>query len=195
MSFRGDFRAGTTLPLFFNTRSSSGAPASLGGSPTSLVVYKDDSTTQSNAGVTFTGNFDSVTGLNLVTINTASDTSFYAVGARYTVVIDNGVIDGVSVVGAVVAEFTLSPLAFGRDGLVIGTVASGATNTVIPISLLFPNTSESTNDHFNGRYITFVTGALAGQSSDVTDYFGAGQELSVTALTEAPNIGDYFVIS
>lgn len=195
MSYRGDFRAGTTIHLLFNTRDATGAPASLGGSPTSLVVYKNNSTTQSGAGVTFTGNFDGVTGLNLVSIDTSSDTSFYTVGGRFSVVLDNGVISGISVVGAIVADFTLSALAFGRDALVVGTVASGATTTVIPISLLFPNTAEATNDHFNGRYITFVTGALAGQSSDITDYFGAGQELSVTALTEAPNIGDYFVIS
>jgi hypothetical protein len=195
MSHRGDFRAGTTLHLYFNSRDTTGAPASLGGSPTSLVVYKDNSTTQSVAGVTFTGNFDGVTGLNLVSIDTSSDTAFYTVGSRFMVALDNGVVGGISVVGGVVAEFTLSPIAFGRDGLVVGSVASGATNSVIPISLQFPVTSETTNDHFNGRYVTFVTGALAGQSSDITDYFGAGQELTVTALTEAPNQGDKFVIS
>ena len=190
MSFRGDFRAGTTLHLFFNTRDSTGAPASLGGSPTSLVVYKDNSATQSNAGVTFTGNFDSVTGLNLVSIDTSSDTSFYAIGSRFTVAFDNGVIGGVSGVGAIAAEFTLSNLAFGSAGLVVGGVASGATTTVIPTDL-----TEATNDHYNGRYVTFITGALAGQSSDITDYFGAGKELTVTALTESPNQGDKFVIS
>jgi hypothetical protein len=191
MSYRGDFRAGAVLPpFFFNTRDSTGAPASLGGSPTSLVVYKDGSTTQSGAGVTFTGNFDGVTGLNAVTIDTSADTAFYTVGSRYTVVLDNGVVSNVSVVGAIAAEFSLSNLAFGVAGLVVGSVASGATTTVIPTDL-----TEATNDHYNGRYITFVTGALAGQSSDITDYFGAGKELSVTALTEAPNQGDKFVIS
>jgi hypothetical protein len=140
--------------------------------------------------VTFTGNFDGVTGLNAVTIDTSADTAFYTVGSRYTVVLDNGVVSNVSVVGAIAAEFSLSNLAFGVAGLVVGSVASGATTTVIPTDL-----TEATNDHYNGRYITFVTGALAGQSSDITDYFGAGKELSVTALTEAPNQGDKFVIS
>ena len=75
-------------------------------------------------------------------------------------------------------------------GLVVGSVASGATTTNIPTNL-----TEATNDHYNGRYITFITGFLAGQSSDITDYAGGPKELIVTALTEAPNIGDLFVIS
>lgn len=190
MSYRGDFRPGATLRLLFNTRDSTGAPASLGGSPTSLVVYKDGGTTQSGAGVSFTGNFDSVTGLNLVTINTAADTSFYSEGSYFTVVFDNGLVSSISVVGAIAAEFGLSYLPHGASGLVPGAVASGATTTVIPTNL-----TEATNDHYNGRYMTFTSGALLGQSTDITDYFGSGKELTVTALTEAPNQGDTFVIS
>lgn len=54
--------------------------------------------------------------------------------------------------------------------------------------------TESTNDHFNGRLITFITGALAGQQTDITDYVGATQAFTVTALTGAPANDDFFVI-
>lgn len=78
----------------------------------------------------------------------------------------------------------------GVQALVTGTVASGASTTSIPTNL-----SETTADHYNGRTITFTSGALAGQSTDITDYGGADGTLTVTALTEAPDQGDEFVIS
>jgi hypothetical protein len=54
--------------------------------------------------------------------------------------------------------------------------------------------TETTADHYNGRTITFTSGAMAGQSSDITDYSAQGV-LTVTALTEAPEPGVEFVIS
>jgi hypothetical protein len=59
--------------------------------------------------------------------------------------------------------------------------------------------TEATDDHFNGRLITFVTGILTGQQTDITDYDAAGgvqgsQQFTVTALTEAPGNNDWFVI-
>lgn len=77
----------------------------------------------------------------------------------------------------------------GVQGLVTGSAQSGATTISIPTSL-----SETTPDHYNGRVITFTSGALAGQSTDITDYSAQGV-LTVTALTEAPAPGDEFVIS
>ena len=55
--------------------------------------------------------------------------------------------------------------------------------------------TEATDDHYNGRILTFVTGAVAGQSTDITDYNGTTNELTVTALTNAPSSGDAFVIT
>jgi hypothetical protein len=106
------------------------------------------------------------------------------------VVIDSGFVAGISVVGAVVAAFTLSALAFGVTAMVVGAVASGATLTEIPTNL-----TEATNDHYNGRYLTFTSGALLGQSSDITAYKGASKNIYVTALTEAPDQGVTFVIT
>ncbi len=59
--------------------------------------------------------------------------------------------------------------------------------------------TEATDDHFNGRLITFISGALTGQQTDITDYDAAGhaqgsQAFVVTALTEAPANNDFFVI-
>ena len=107
MSYIGDFAAGDTIDFKFTTRRfSSGATYTLGGTP-ALSVYKSNSTTQSTAGITLTADFDAVTGLNHVRIDTTSDGTFYADGSQFDVVITTGTVDSVSVVGEVVGRFTL----------------------------------------------------------------------------------------
>lgn len=69
------------------------------------------------------------------------------------------------------------------------TVQTGSTTTTITTNL-----SESTDDHYNGRRIGFLTGVLAGQATDITNYDGASNNLTVTALTEAPGNGDIAII-
>jgi hypothetical protein len=54
--------------------------------------------------------------------------------------------------------------------------------------------TEATDDHYNGRIVVFITGVLAGQATDITDYTGATKLITMTALTEAPGNGDRFVI-
>lgn len=78
----------------------------------------------------------------------------------------------------------------GAQTLVLSTVSSGASATLIPTNL-----TEATDDHYNGRVITFTSGTLTGQSSSITDYVGASKDLTVVQLTEAPAQGDKFVIS
>jgi len=79
----------------------------------------------------------------------------------------------------------------GATGLVATTVndASASTTAFVITS------AEATDDHFNGRIITFTSGDLVGQSTDITDYTGSSKTVTVTALTEAPANGVSFVIS
>lgn len=103
----GDFDASAVIYGKFTTfRPSTGAAYTLGGTP-ALSVYKDNSTTQSTTGVTLTADFDSVTGLNHFAIDTSADGTFYSAGSFFDIVITTGSVDSVSVVGSVVASFTL----------------------------------------------------------------------------------------
>jgi hypothetical protein len=82
------------------------------------------------------------------------------------------------------------------DGLIVGQVNDAAATTT---AFAADGFTEATDDHFNGRLITFLTGALTGQQTDITDYDAAdhaqgAQTLVVTALTEAPAENDFFVI-
>jgi hypothetical protein len=78
----------------------------------------------------------------------------------------------------------------GGLGLVPGTCATGSTTTSIVTNL-----TEATDDHYNGRVITFTSGALAGQTTSISDYNGTTKTLTVVALTEAAADTDSFVIS
>jgi hypothetical protein len=105
--YLGDFGAGDTIDFKFTTfRPSTGAAFTLGGTPV-ISVYKDNSTTESTAGVTLTADFDARTGLNHVRITTSTDGAFYADGSAFECVITTGTVDSVSVVGSCVGRFTL----------------------------------------------------------------------------------------
>ena len=98
--------AGSTVYIKFTTRTTTGAPTTLAGTP-AISVYKNASTTESTAGVTLTVDFDARTGLNHVSIDTSADGTFYANGNSFQVVITTGTVGGVSVVGEVVGNFDL----------------------------------------------------------------------------------------
>jgi len=112
--------------------SPTGAPAALGGTP-AISVYKDNSTTESVAGVTLTPSFDTRTGLNHVRITTASDGAFYAGGSTFALVITTGTVGGTSVVGYVVGSFSLAhrvkASAYSEGAIWIDTVGGVAGTT------------------------------------------------------------------
>ena len=69
MRYLGNIAAGQTVTFLFSTNDGSGAavaPTTAG----TVSVYKDNGTTETTAGVTYTPSFDGVTGVNLVSIVT-----------------------------------------------------------------------------------------------------------------------------
>lgn len=128
MRHLGDYAASTVIYGKFTTfRPSTGAAYTLGGTP-ALSVYKDNSTTQSTTGVTLTADFDAVTGLNHFAIDTSADGAFYTAGSNFDIVITTGTVDSVSVVGTVVASFSLAKTAALRPttaGRTLDVTATG----------------------------------------------------------------------
>lgn len=106
MKYLGDYVEDyATLNFKFSTHKADGTPITLAGTP-AVSVYKANSTTQSTAGITLSVDFDSVTGLHNVLIDLSAD-AFYAVANDYSVVITTGTVDTVSVVGTVLAHFSI----------------------------------------------------------------------------------------
>jgi hypothetical protein len=105
MSYIGDFRLGDTFDTKFTTRQISGAPSTLGSSPV-ISAYVGNSTTEITAGITLSVDFDSRTGLNNVRV-VATSGNGYATASNYQLVITTGTVNSVSVVGEVIAEFSI----------------------------------------------------------------------------------------
>jgi len=192
----------------FTTRSGE-TPFTLAGTPV-VSVYKSNSTTQSVVGVTLTVDFDGLTGLNNVKIDLAD--AFYATAEDYSLVITTGTVDGISVVGEVVGNFSIeNSAAFvamrGTDNSLLAasvnvsagivesnikqidgitgsadnleasasTIVKGlATAGTLSITQMSTNLAEATDDHFIGRVVTWTSGTLKDQATDITDYTGAG---------------------
>lgn len=105
MTFLGDFAADSTFDCKFTTVTTTGAPTALLGTPV-ISAYLDNSIAQLTAGITLTVDFDAVTGLNNVRV-VATTANGYTVGSNFQLVITTGTVGGTSVVGYVVAQFSI----------------------------------------------------------------------------------------
>jgi len=117
-----DYQLEDTLFLPFTTRAfATGVPTALLGTP-AIDIYEDATATPIVTGETLVVSLNSVVGFNVITV-TATSGSGFNVGGFYTAIIQAGTVGGVSVVGEVVATFSIDAsaaavdLANGTDGL------------------------------------------------------------------------------
>lgn len=104
--YRGNIALGQTIDIKFTTRAfATGAPTTLSGSP-AVAAYVGNGTTEITAGITLSVDFDSRTGLNNVRV-VASGGNGFAASTDVQLVITAGTVGGTSVVGEVVAEFSI----------------------------------------------------------------------------------------
>lgn len=135
MRYQGNYPEDATVDFKFHTHKEDGTPLTLAGSP-ALAVYKANGITESTAGITLSVDFDGVTGMHHVRIDTSAD-AFYAIANDYQVILTSGTVDGKSVVGYVVGEFSIQNR-FGtsqqvRDAMKLapsgGAPAAGSVDT------------------------------------------------------------------
>lgn len=79
----------------------------------------------------------------------------------------------------------------GYLGIAYGQAVTGTLTT----TAFTTDLTEATNDHYNGRTITFIEGPLAGQQRTIADYDGATKTITVAAMTDAPANGNKFFIA
>lgn len=102
--------------------------------------------------------------------------------------------DAVAISGSTTAADRLELHAQGALSVVIGT-GSTTTSVVLNASTgINGGAPSATNDFYNGRVLVFITGTLAGQATDISDYVGSTVTATVTALTGAPSDGDTAVM-
>lgn len=172
MKYLGDYAEDyATLNLKFSTHQADGTPITLAGTP-AVSVYKANGTTQSTAGITLTLDFDAVTGLHNVLIDLSAD-AFYAVANDYAVVITAGTVDGVSVVGTVLAHFSIqnrSTSAIKTDTAAI--LADTGTDGVV-VAAGSKSGYALTATTGLGNQTANITGTLSGSVGSVTGAVGS----------------------
>ncbi len=100
-----DYPLGQTLDFKFTTRQfSTGAPFALVSG--AVEVYEDNDISQIIVGETLTPSFDGVVGFNNLRI-VATGGNGYEVGKSYAAMLSAGTVDGVSVIGEVIAQFSI----------------------------------------------------------------------------------------
>jgi chitodextrinase len=122
--------------------------------------------------------------VQLIVVCTGVDTTFLEVDLSAPA-------DAVAVSGDATAADRLEAT---LDAMPSGAVVDD--NDPDPTTLLFEtNLSEATNDHYNGAFVVFTSGALLGQSRKISDYDGTTKVLTVAAaFTDAPTAADTFII-
>ena len=83
--------------------------------------------------------------------------------------------------------------------MALGGVTGTSDNTAFTAttSIMETDITETTADHYNGRVIVFVSGALTGQATLITDYAlnGGRGRFTFSTLTEAvPNATDFVIV-
>lgn len=212
----GDFDASAVIyGKFVSCRADTSAPATLTSG--ALSVYKDNSTTQSATGVTFSGDFDSVTGLNHFAIDTSADGTFYAAGSFFDIVVTTGTVNSVSAVGSCVGQFTirktsaLKPTTAGRTLVVdssgladanavkVGPTGSGTAQTArdIGASVLLSSGTGTGQVSLSSGYVKTQSNvtkntALAGFTFIMTDSTTHAPKTGVTVTSQRSLDGGSF---
>lgn len=184
-NFLGDYAEDyPTLNFKFTTRTLAGAPATLTGGV--VKVYKASATDSETAtGVTLAADFDGVTGLNNVLIDLSAD-AFYAVANDYSVVITTGTVDSVSVVGEVLATFSIENRSDSAGVTEILTRVPDATAGAAGGLLIAGNNAGTTT--FGALTVTGAATITGGLISDITGDITGNLSGSVGTLTTLPAI-------
>lgn len=73
-------------------------------------------------------------------------------------------------------------------------VGTGSTTTTVKLSTVAGGAPSAVDDFYNGRRITFKSGAMAGYQTAITDYVGATTTATIVVLPDAPANGVTAVI-
>lgn len=164
-NYLGDYAEDATINFMWSSNDSNGAAITRATNGT-ISVYKANSTTQSTAGITDTEDFDTLTGIHHVRIDTSAD-AFYATANDYMVVLSAATIDG-QTVNAVLAQFSIENRYMrGTDG----------ANTTTPPTAVSIRSEIDTNS-------TQLTAILTDTNQLETD-LAALQDISTTDVQTA----------
>ena len=184
-NYLGDFAEDyPTLNFKFTTRTVAGVPATLTNGV--VKVYKANATdTEINTGLTLTADFDTVTGLNNVLLD-LSAAAFYAVANDYAIVVTAGTVDGVSVVGEVLATFSIENRFVETDVTKwAGTAVHAASVAGIPVVMLHASDGGAGVNaplNFQSLSISETTGLVTFANTSIATVTTVTNQLTAAAI-------------
>lgn len=171
MSYQGDIAEDATFRFTFNTRTTAGAPITIGGTA-AAECYKDSNLTQTGTGVAITEDYDGITGLHQC-VMTLTD-AFYVTGSDYSIVMSVGTVDGQSVVGETIGTFSI------ENRFVRGT---DSANTVVPPSVAqFNARTLVAANYFDPAADAVANVTLVGTTTTNTDMVGTDNALLAASI-------------
>jgi hypothetical protein len=191
----GDFLEDSTIAkMFFSPNTSDILVAPSAPFQTSdVVIFKDGSAVEKTSanGLTMTSPFNAYTGVHHLSIDTSNDTGdsgFWAAGSNYEVMLSTEKTVGGTAVRTEIFNFSIQNRQ-GAKGIVAGAAEAGT----LSVCEMTTNLTETTVDHWIGRSIIWTSGDLLQQASAITASSATGM-LSFEEVTEAPSVGDTFIL-
>ena len=184
----GDYLVGDTVCGYFNTyQPSTGASFTLASG--AIRAYKDGSATEDSddSGLTLDNDFDGVTGYHQACVDTSQDGTFYSANSRFSIILDAGTVDSISVVGTQVLSFSLQDGTAGAILTDTGTTLDDYIDTEVADILTDTST---TLDDFIDTEISTLLEALIGLGAEQTADSGTTTTIVDAALTQATD--DWF---
>ncbi len=181
-----------------------GAPAGASVSADIAAVKSDTAAILTDTGTTLDTLIKDIPTVAEFEARTLVAADYVVVGDTLAAVTTVGSVTGA--VGSVTAEVSADVVKISGDSTaadrleaILDATPNGAVvddNDPDPSTTAFEtNLSEATNDHYNGAFVVFTSGALLGQSRKISDYDGTTKVVTVaTAFTEAPAGADTFII-
>lgn len=192
-----DFKVGDTLYEHFSTRAfGTGIPTTLIGTPVA-EAYEDANATGITAGVSLTIDHGE-TGHHLLTV-VATGGNGFETGKFYGVSLTAGTVDGVSVVGEIIFNFSLEKSAAAQD-LANGTDGLGAIKD--ETALILADTVEigtagagltaipATVDWLNGGRLDLILDIIAADVANIDGAAMRGTDSALLAASAPTNFGD-----
>lgn len=183
MLYLGDYLPAMSVHHMWSSYSAAGASITRATNGT-ISVYKDNGTTQSTTGVTDTEDFDSLTGIHVITIDLSADETFYSPHSNFTIVLSAATIDG-QTVNSVLGHFSI----MNRGSMKRATYGKVSTANAATTLTTFrcANITEATADHFIGQSVYPYDGNLIKQAIGVvTDYALTSSEGNFTISPGSP---------
>jgi hypothetical protein len=182
--YLGDISASATIHHGW-TSDVNGVPSTL--SSGAVRVYKNSTDTESSAGITFTPDFDTRTGLNHLAIDTSVDGAFYAAGANFLVVLTAGSVDGQTVTPRAICSFSIGNRSNAAIATTLATVATYIDTEVAAIKAKTDQLVFTTANQVDARVASMAANTMtaAAAAADLATEIAAGIDVDEAAIATA----------